>query len=218
MNFEKEHVSLKYYLLGRNYFYALKALNFAKKHHTGTRKDKVTPEIKHQYDICLFATTLKDIENEELLIVTILLHDILEDYDVEKNQIVTLFGNKDKDLIFGQKVLDIVWRLTKVYKGVKKTPEEYFNDIAECPIASVAKGADRINNMNTMLGVFSVDKVKAYLDEVNTYFFPMLKKAKYNFPEQSSAYFNIIQLLRNQVNFVEHFLKACDSESTNLKK
>lgn len=208
MNFEKIHVSLKFYLLGKNYFYALKALNFAKKHHTGFRKDKVTPEISHQYEIALFASTLRDLIDEELILTSILLHDIMEDYDVEKIQIEQLFGSKHEDLTFGKKVAEVVWKLTKKFKGVKKSPEEYFQDISDCPFASIAKSCDRIHNLQSMIGVFSLEKMESYIKESKDFFLPMIKQSKYNFPEQSLAYFNVQQMMKSQIFLIESFINA----------
>lgn len=208
MSFEKTHTSLKYYFIGRNFNYALIALNLAKKHHTGLRKDNITPEIAHQYEICLFAMTLSNLINEELLLTTILLHDILEDYDLDKNQILNLFGSKSEDKQFGQLVLDAVWKLTKVYKGVKKSKEEYFSAIAECPIASLAKICDRNHNLQSMVGVFSLSKCKEYIQESKDHFIPLIKEAQHNFPAQSKAYLNAERMLKNQIFLIEKFIEA----------
>jgi (p)ppGpp synthase/HD superfamily hydrolase len=208
MSFEKLHTSLKYYLLGRNYFHALKALNLAKKHHKGLRKNGIDPEISHQYEICLFAASLSDLQDEELLLTVILLHDILEDYDLDKTQILNLFGSKPKDLEFGTQVLDAVWRLTKVYQGIKKSKEEYFLHISNCPIASIAKLCDRIHNLQSMVGVFSLEKCKEYVAESKDHFLPMVKTAQHNFPEQSKAYFNTERMLKSQIFLIEKFIEA----------
>lgn len=215
MDFQKSYLSLKYYALGRNYFYVLKALNFAKKYHNGLRKDNITPEIQHQYEICLYISTLKNLIDEELCLTGAILHDILEDYNIEKSQILNLFGSSKQDLEFGEKVLDIVWRLTKVYKGVKKSPVEYFQSISECPYSSIIKGCDRIHNIQSMAGVFSFEKMESYLDEAKTYFLPMIKTAKGNYAEQSSAYFNIQQVMKNQISMLDFFIELRKKEVIN---
>lgn len=196
--YDKLFISLKYYLLGRKYFTALKALDFAKRHHKGMRKDGVTPELQHQVEIALFLTTLKDLQDEQLTLTCALLHDVVEDYDISVEEITSLFGKE---------VADHVWILSKEYRGEKVPPEQYFPAIGRNPIASLVKGADRINNVQSMHGVFTVDKQRAYVSEVKTYFLPMLKEAKYLFPEQSAAYFNIMHMLKSQVELVEAALE-----------
>lgn len=193
-NYDKLFVSLKYYLLGRRYFSALKALDFAKKHHKGIRKDGVTPELQHQVEIALFLTTLKDLQNEELVLTCALLHDVVEDYDISSEEITSLFGKN---------VAEVVWLLSKQFRGQKKPYPEYFAAIARNPVASLVKGADRINNVQTMLGVFTSDKQRRYVEEVRVYFLPMLKEAKYLFPEQTAAYFNIIHMLKSQTELID---------------
>ncbi len=38
-NFEKMKIAIRYWMKGRGYYTALKAMDFAEKYHTGTRKD-----------------------------------------------------------------------------------------------------------------------------------------------------------------------------------
>lgn len=209
-NPEKQFVALKYWLLGRNYAQALKALNFGRQYHKGTRKDGVTPEFVHQIEIALFLSTLKDVQDEQTTITAALLHDVMEDYDVPGGEIVTRFGVR---------VAEIVWKLTKKFQGVKKDLPTYFKEIAADPIASLVKGGDRINNVQTMVGIFSVAKQREYVREVEEHFLPMLKTAKYNFPEQSAAYFNITQMLKSQTELLKaQHDGTAEMENTLLKQ
>jgi (p)ppGpp synthase/HD superfamily hydrolase len=192
--FNKIYVALRYYLLGKNFHLALHALAFAKQYHTGVRKDKVSPELQHQIEIAQFITTLKDLKDEHVTLVVALLHDVMEDYDI---------SHAEMESKFGKEITNIVWLLTKKYKGSKKDPKDYFEQLANDPIASIVKGADRIHNVQTMIGVFNIEKQKSYIEEVETYFIPMIKKAKYNFPEQTAAYFNIEHMLKTQVALIK---------------
>ena len=192
--YNKLFIALKYYLIGKGYYTTLKALNFAKQRHTGLRKDKKTPEFMHQVEIALYVTTLKDVQNEQLALTSSLLHDVMEDYDVSHEEIRATFG---------QDVLNSVWLLTKKHKGIEKDKQKYFADLATDPVASLVKGADRIHNVQSMVGVFSLEKQQLYVDEVEKMFLPMLKVAKYNFPEQNAAYFNIEHMLKSQVELIK---------------
>lgn len=192
-HFEKLFTALKYYLIGKNYYNALKALQFARTHHCGFRKDGSTPEFQHQLEICMYLMTLKDLENEETVLTTALLHDSIEDYEISIEEIETKFGKE---------VTKCVWLLTKQYKNQKKNMDLYFEEISKNPIASLVKGADRIHNVQSMIGVFSKEKQIKYIDEVEKCFLPMIKKAKSNFPSQGAAYFNIQHMLISQVHLV----------------
>ena len=208
-NFEKElaakekysklGIQLKGYLKGRNYHKALEAFDFAKKYHTGLRKDGLIPEFQHQIEICLFITTLKELRDEESTLIAALLHDVREDYNIENSVI------EEK---FGKVVADSVEKLTKEFKGIKKDTQDYFNKVALCPIASIVKLADRINNVSSMVGVFTIKKQEDYLFEIKEYFLPMLKKVRGTFPDQSQSYYGMNTFLKNMSVTIEAVLSA----------
>lgn len=195
--YQKMSITLKSYLKGKGFHKALEAFEFAKQHHTGTRKDKVTPEFQHQIEICLFITTLKEVMFEEDCLVVALLHDVREDYNISHDEI---------EKRFGKRVADAVEKLTKEYRGAKKDPIQYFMDIANCPIASIVKLADRINNVNSMVGVFTIKAQEKYLFEIEEYFLPMLKKARNLFPEQLSSYHSMNFTLKNTTSLIKNIL------------
>jgi (p)ppGpp synthase/HD superfamily hydrolase len=197
--YDKLYTVLKYYLLGRNYINAVEALHYAREFHCGTRKDGTTPEFQHQVEIALYVTTLKDVVEEERAIIAVLLHDVAEDYGVSLH---------DLELKFGEVSRDDVWCLTKKYRGEVKDKGVYYEDLAKNPIASVCKGSDRVHNVNSMTGVFTLEKQESYIDEVETLVLPMIKQAKLNFPHQSSAYSNIQHMLRSQVRLVRAMIDA----------
>jgi (p)ppGpp synthase/HD superfamily hydrolase len=197
--YNKLFISLKYYLVGRRYHTALKCLTFARSYHTGTRKDGVSPELMHQVEIALYITTLKDIVDEELVLCAALLHDIVEDYNISLVEM---------EAKFGRELTQIVWLLTKKDRKIVKDPFQYFDEIAKDRVASIVKGADRIHNVQSMIGVFSTEKQKKYVQEVKDHFLPMIKRAKDNFPEQTAAYFNIENLLKVQIALIDAIHKT----------
>ncbi len=189
-SYDKLFITLRYYLLGAKYYTALKALDLARNYHNGQyRKDKVTPYMIHPVEGALYITTLKDLINEELTIACFLLHDVLEDCPVTF------------ETLAGQIGLDVAEKCELLNKNNKST-KEYFDSISNDCIASIVKGADRINNVNTMKGVFSTEKQIAYTKEINEYFLPMLKKSRNQFPQQMLAYFNITHMLKSQINLL----------------
>jgi len=189
----RKHLSvMRGWLNGRRYYMAAEALEFAIHLHKGRRKDGETPKFDHQISIARFLTTLEPhfMFPEETIAVSFL-HDTPEDND-DKVTFEDLEGR------FGPRVSRSTRLVTKKYRGIKVPYEVYFADMAEDPIASLVKGVDRAHNVQTMPGVFTEEKQRQYLEEVDKWFLPMLKRARRNFPSQVDAYENIKTLLRCQ--------------------
>lgn len=197
--FQKRELTLRQLLIGKGFYNALIGMEFAKDYHVGMRKDGKTPEFDHQISIALFALTLPNITYPEELIAVIMLHDVREDYHVSDNEIRALFS----DEIFASRVAVAVDRMTKEWRGVKKDPMLLFEAMAEDAIASIAKLCDRVHNLQSMVGVFSLAKQKEYIAEAKELFFPMAKKARRNFPHQVMAYENLKWMLINQIQLIE---------------
>ena len=192
-NYEKMKLSLRYYLLGKGYYKAVEALEFGARYHTGTRKDGVTHEFQHQIEIAHYVRTLH-LMHPELTIAATLLHDVREDYNVSDQELRHRFG---EEIATACIILD---------KNGKE-PDLYHTGCASCPISSIAKGGDRIHNIQTMPGVFTYEKQGRYIKEVEDHFFPMIKQAKRAFPQQEAAYENIKHMLTSQIQLLSHVNK-----------
>lgn len=202
--FEKKLLTLRQQLIGARYFNALTALDFAMAYHTGTRKDGVTPEFQHQVEIALYALTLADVKYREEVVATIMLHDVREDYHITDHEVTSLFD----DAGFAARVSRAVENMTKEWRGEKKDEVGLFEDMANDPIASIAKGCDRIHNINSMPNVFSEKKQREYVNEVKVLFLPMLKTARKKFAYQHCAYMNIQFVLQSQIDLIEYSLES----------
>ncbi len=187
--FEKDLAFLRSWLLGKEWWIAHDALEFARRKHTGLRKDGVTPEFHHQVQIALNTRTLvPHLLHAEKTIAACFLHDVLEDFDeVDPGEVQERFGVQ---------VATATELLTKKRRGAFKTYETYFSDLAKDPIASAVKGFDRCHNIWTMRGVFDRSQRQAYIDEIDDWFLPMLKVSRKRFPKQEPCYQNIAQQLR----------------------
>lgn len=199
--FAKRQISLRYWLLGRRFYTALEAMEFAAGFHTGTRKDGATPEFDHQISICHFVRTLPDLMFEEATIATMLLHDTPEDYPEAATQIQPLFGDQ---------IAEAVELLNKndAY-GRPKNHQSMIADMAKNPIASIGKPSDRIHNWNTMVGVFTPTKQRSYLEE-GKQLFPMIKEARRRFPIQERAYENVKHMMLSQIALISASLKQTE--------
>lgn len=202
--FERKRTALKGYCLGRDYVDVLRAITFAEEYHVGVRKDGVTPEFQHQIEIALHATTLKGLSNEDesILLQMIMLHDVVEDYNVSLMEI---------EQRFGPVVAKGVEALSKVINGRKKDMDTYMRDLALNPLAALAKGCDRVHNVQSMRGVFNYEKQKKYAQEVREHFFPMLRRVRDVEPKYRQAINNIKSMLENQVQWVEYLHESLDA-------
>lgn len=195
-HYQKRIIAFKNYLLGKEYYRALKAFSLAQKWHTGIRKDGITPEIVHPLCVAQYVqTTESGLLFPEDTIIAAILHDLREDYSVTDAEIRNQFGDR---------VADALERLRKVgVDSPKKNNEIYFYEMSLCPIASVVKGGDRIHNQPTMIGVFTYEKQVAQITETRQFVLPMIKGARENFPEQFNVYQNIKLVLHSQVELIE---------------
>jgi len=201
---EKRMIALRFWLQGKGYHRALRAMDFNRRLFNGKRKDGVTPEFDHH--VCqaqYMRTLLENVLHPEATIAAIFFHDTPEDIGVSFDEIINFFAG---DLEFGLQVSGATRRVTKKMRNVKLDADELFESMSECPIASLVKGGDRIHNQQTMIRVFTPAKQQSYIDETNTYILPMLKRAEQNFPEQEPAYNNMRTILKMQVDMVAHSL------------
>lgn len=197
-NFEKMKIAIRYWMIGRKYHTALKAMDFAEGYHTGLRKDG-NHEFSHQISQINYIRAFIDLLlfPEETLCV-IFLHDVIEDYNVSYDEIKAKFGVK---------IADAVWTMSKVRNGVKMDDNVYYEGITECPMASIAKVTDRLHNLMSMLGGFKPEKRATYIEHSLSKVVPMMKECRRRFPEQEVIYENAKYIMTNQVNLYNEINK-----------
>lgn len=203
MNYPLEYLRhrerMRAWLLGREYYDAVKALEFAAKFHVGIRKDGKTPEFHHQISIAHYVRTLPNLIDPEHALATSFLHDLVEDYNVPADQVRNQFG---------EAVCTAVLLMSKKYMGHTKPTEEYYLAMRNNHVASICKGADRIHNFQTMPAVFSCEKQLRYIAECESHILPMLAEARNNYPVQELAYENIKHALKGQIELIKLVIGA----------
>lgn len=200
----KQLAVMRGWLEGKGFYSAADALELVRTLEQGYRKDKVTPKFHHQLSVARFVTTIiPHLMFPEETVIAALLHDLLEDHS---EWTVEMVAER-----FGQRVADAVWALTKKHGGLVKSYESYFAAIALDPIASIVKPIDRGHNLQTMQGVFTLEKQAAYVTEVDTYFFPLIRASRRRFNRQYPAYENIKILLRCQTRLIRYIHEAAQS-------
>jgi (p)ppGpp synthase/HD superfamily hydrolase len=202
----KQKIAFRYWISGQaefdsSYYAVLIAMDVAEKYHNGLRKDG-SPEFSHQIAICSYLRTLhKYFIDPVSVFIVALLHDTYEDYPESEKELFELFP----------KQFDMIVRISKIRNGEKIPYSEYFSDMSDCFVVSIVKLADRIANISTMVGVFSTQKQDKYLQDLDDWFFPMLKTAKHFFPQQEPAYQNLKSMLSMQKDTILKVRIDCSS-------
>ncbi len=181
----------------RQTFYALQYMR--EKHAGQSRKPSLfskaeVPYITHPLLMACHAHALKI--REDSILAAILLHDVCEECDVTPDM-----------LPVSDEVADAVAILTyKKNPAVDKrvTKKAYYDGIIRNRIATIVKILDRCNNISTMAGSFSEEKLVAYIKETEEYVMPLLEHARHTIPEYTDAFF----ILRYHMNSVLESLKS----------
>lgn len=200
---KKLAISLRYWFLGMaetnpRYFDCARALDFAIKYHNDNRKDG-SPTIIHQLSICLnLKTFYRYLIDPCAVFVTALLHDTYEDYPESESELLTEFPE----------YFNYIKRVSKVRNNEKIPYSLYFSEMQDCHVCSVVKLADRIHNLSTMVGAFSIKKQKKYISEVDEWFLPMLKYSKRKYIAQEPVYENfkmVLEIICNTISKCSNF-------------
>ena len=162
------------------------ALVFARKSHNGQTRKGGQLYIVHPLSMACDAIACKGATDE--IIATILLHDVCEDCNVQ---------------ISALPVNDVVKRGVKLMTirplaGEEKseTKRRYFQELLESREAVVCKAFDRYNNLNDAEGILSEEAIVKNIRETHELLMPVLKEAKYEFPELSDMMHTIRTTLK----------------------
>ena len=178
-NAEKMYTYIRGYATGKDMKQTLSALAFARKKHEGQLRKSGEPYFVHPLTMACNALSLGITDDE--VIATILLHDVMEDCDVPV-----------EELPVDDTVRRAVQLLTfQVMEGETKqsATQRYYNLIPSSREAAITKIIDRCHNVSSMAGVFSVEKLKSYIEETREFVLPLLRKVKDLYPEYANALF-----------------------------
>lgn len=181
-----------------------KALYYIREQHSGQYRKKLkysdtkVPYIIHPLMMACHAQSMG--LNDDKLLAVILLHDVCEDCGIAPDE-----------LPFSGEVREAVALLTKKFdRNASKEENEirYYDALKRNRLAAMAKVIDRCNNVSTMAGSFNDKKLAGYIDETETYVFPVLSAIKQTWPEYNNAVF----LIKYQMLSVLETLKIMLSE------
>lgn len=207
IDISKAILILRYWFQGRGYIKALKALEYSTSITTGFRKDRKTPNIHHPLSVTFYLKTMdKYLLYPEETYSVALMHDLGEDYHVSAKDVEKNFGS-----VISQSFKCISDYFIDDEGNADKSKcylmSQYYDDIEKDPIASVVKASDRINNIQTMIGAFSVEKMEKYIEETKVNPLAMIKEARRNFPEQEPIYENAKHILLSQIELLEALIE-----------
>ena len=162
-----------------------RAIIYMRNHHEGQfrRKNPLSdvevPYINHPLMMACHATALGI--HDDVMLTSILIHDVVEDTGVTLD-----------DLPFSDEVKQIVSLLTfTVPEGVDKETARtaYYERISHNPKATIIKLIDRCNNVSTMAGNFTKERLVKYVKETEKHVMPLFDIVKRDYPEYRDTAF-----------------------------
>lgn len=174
---DRMYTYVKTYASVKNLYQASKVLPYARELHKGQvrkGKDKI-PYIYHPLLIACHALALG--LDDDNIVSAALLHDVCEDCGVTVDE-----------LPVNELTKETVSLLTKIDNLDK---EQYYQRISQNPIATMIKLLDRCNNVSGMAAGFSKEKLIEYIKETENVIYPLLQKAKSEYPMYSNQVFLI---------------------------
>jgi len=183
---------VKTYAAVKNMLQTSRVLPYARTVHEGqVRKGKdAVPYIYHPLLLACHAVSLG--MDDDNLVSAALLHDVCEDCNV------TI-----EELPVNEETSAAVVLLTKD-KTKKQTEAEYYDAIAKNPIATMVKLLDRCNNISGMAAGFSKKKIAEYIKETEQYVFPLMQRAKSEYPQYSNQIFVLKYHMRSVMEALKH--------------
>ncbi len=188
-NEERMYTYVKTYANVKNLEQTSKVLPYARELHKGQvrkGKDKV-PYIYHPLLIACHALALR--LDDDNIISTALLHDVCEDCGVSVEELP---------------VNDVTKEAVKLLtKSPETDKEQYYQQISQNTIATMIKLLDRCNNVSGMAAAFPKEKLVEYMKETESFVYPLLQKAKAEYP----AYSNQVFLIKYHMTSVMEAIK-----------
>lgn len=203
LNPEKMYTYLRGYASGASMKETLKALAFARERHSGQFRKSGEPYIIHPLMMACNAVSMGI--RDDATVATILLHDVCEDC-----------GVGIPELPVSDTVKRAVELMTfRVMEGETKeiAKNRYYNMMLQSREASLTKLIDRCHNVSSMAGTFSVEKLKAYIEETRHYVLPLLRKVKNLYPEESDILFVLKYHIVSVVDSIEATIAVYEDSS-----
>lgn len=194
-NENRMYTYIKTYATMKQMVQTLKILPYVREKHEGqVRKGgEAIPYVYHPLLMSCHALALG--LDDDVIISATLLHDVCEDCNVT-------IGELPAD----DEVKLAVSLLTKSNAKTPEAKQQYFTAISKNPIATMVKLLDRCCNVSGMAAGFSREKLVEYINETETYFYPLMQQAKTDYPQYSNQIFLIKYHMTSVVNSLKYQL------------
>ncbi|MBR5046567.1 bifunctional (p)ppGpp synthetase/guanosine-3',5'-bis(diphosphate) 3'-pyrophosphohydrolase [Candidatus Saccharibacteria bacterium] len=197
--YEPDGATMFTYLRGRldgpGFEQSRAALVFARKAHAGQTRKNGAPYIVHPLSMACDAIACKGATDE--IVATILLHDVCEDCNIPLSALPV------NDVVRqGVKLMTI-----RPFDGEEKpeTKRRYFHELLDSKEAIICKAFDRYANLNDADGALTEEAIVKNIVETHTLLMPMLKEAKYEYPELSDMLHTIRTALKRTLNMMAKY-------------
>lgn len=197
--YEPDGATMFTYLRGRldgpGFEQSRAALVFARKAHAGQMRKNGAPYIVHPLSMACDAIACKGATDE--IVATILLHDVCEDCNIPLSALPV------NDVVRqGVKLMTI-----RPFEGEEKpeTKRRYFHELLDSKEAIICKAFDRYANLNDADGALTEEAIVKNIIETHTLLMPMLKEAKYEYPELSDMLHTIRTALKRTLNMMAKY-------------
>ena len=180
----------------------LKALTFAREKHHGQFRKSGEPYIVHPLTMACDAMSLAI--KDDNTIATILLHDVCEDCGVSLQELPV-----NDEVRRGVELMTFSM-MDGETKEIAK--HRYYNMLIQSKEAAMTKLIDRCHNVSSMAGTFSIEKLKAYIEETRTYVLPLLRKVKEHYPEESDRLFTLKYHITSVVDAIDLTMKVYEKD------
>ena len=195
---EKSFSYIKGVASGLGWKDTIAALYFARDKHAEQKRKSGEPYITHPLTMANHAIALGF--NNDAIVATALLHDVVEDCGVDI-----------RDIPCSDEVKTAVKLLSyeKPKDGDKQAAlRKYYDAIGDNFTAVMVKLIDRCHNVSTMAGTFTVAKLEEYITETRTYVLPLWRLAKDKYPEYSNQLFLLKYHIQSVIDAIAETLKV----------
>ena len=149
--------------------------------HRDQKRTEGLPYVIHPMTLAMHGIALG--MTDDNLMAVMLLHDVCEDCPVCPDE-----------LPVNETVRRGVDCITKKHlNGESKleTMQRYMKDIRGSKEACIAKVFDRRHNVSSMAGVFSENRLQAYITETKDFIYPLMEHVKENYPEYDTMMYTL---------------------------
>lgn len=187
---------IKTYATMKGMTQTLKILPYVREKHEGQVRAgaEAIPYVYHPLLMSCHALALG--LDDDVIVSAALLHDVCEDCNVT-------IGELPAD----DEIKLAVSLLTKSNAKTSEAKQQYFNAISKNAVATMVKLLDRCCNVSGMAAGFSREKLVAYINETEIYFYPLMQQAKTDYPQYSNQIFLIKYHMTSVVNSLKYQLK-----------